>query len=272
MKKKLLIGLGSFFTLCIVAIIAAVVYFWPFIKTFNPSLITYSNIKSLYIWAVMDDAQKTERSQDIDRHLSQKIQDYVQVEIRDFTEDEKIQIESGEKTKTEVIAQIITENTQKPDTTVPPVGETEVTPDVAEPVKPDNNNSTNAAPKETADEIVARHITILYGYHSDFEGRVAALATSARNWMHVYKKAHPGITWRDAKVATMQHFMDTATAIENECYAQVDKQILALENDLKAIGADLSVVATVRDAAYNEMDIRKSKIVAEGTEKMNKPD
>ncbi len=87
--------------------------------------------------------------------------------------------------------------------------------------------------------------------------------------MHAYKKANPGITWRDAKIATMNNLMSEATKIENDCYAKVDAQILALEKDLKAIKADTSVVSTVKTAAYNEMEVRKSKIVAEGQAELN---
>lgn len=292
MKKKILMGLGIFFAIITAALIALVIYFWPFIQSLNPSLLTYSNVKALYMGLTMTDEQKDARLKEIDDKLSEEIKQYVSVEIRDFTEEEKQQIERGEKTKTEIIAQIITEATQKdnptdvttpeppnPETTTP---EIEVEPDnpnnpqgtiqtqPTQPTKPADTKPADTKPKaETADEIVARHISELYKHHNDFEGRVLALKERARAYMHAYKKANPDVSWRDAKLATMNNLMSEATKIENDCYAKVDAQIAALEKDLKAIKADTSVVSTVKTAAYNEMEVRKSKIVSEGQAELN---
>lgn len=269
MKKKILIVLGAVTMAALIAAGVVVVKFWPIISALDPSLITMSNIKAAYMALTMDDQTKDERLQELDNGLSEDIKSYVNTQIRDFTEEEKQQIESGEKSKTEIIAQIITESVNGEN--VPEKDDDKIDNNVDS----DNNkkqensqvadkNQTEQQKKDTSDEIVAKHIATLYQYHSEFEGRVAALKERARAYMNAYKKAHPDITWRDAKIATMNNLMSEATRIENECYAKVDAEIAALEKELKSIGADTSVVSTVKTAAYNEMEVRKSKIAAEG--------
>lgn len=282
MKKKILAGLGIFFGLIVVAIVAAVIYFWPFLKTINPELISFSNIKALYIAFTQDEETVNAQLRDIDDKRSEEIKEYVSMDIRDFTEEELERIEKGETTKTQVVAQIIAESATENTNTAPENGNETVNDaennqnsenggNVANGENNDNSSSAaQVAPKETADQIVARHIANLYAYYGEFEGRVNNLASTAKSWLHAYKKAHPGITWHDAKVATMQHFMDTATQIENDCYAKVDAEIASMEQELIAIGADLSVVKTVRESAYSEIELKKSQIVKQGMAKMNK--
>ncbi len=262
MKKKLLIILGSISAVLGVAIAVAIIYAMPYIKTINPSLITWSNIKSLYMGVTSSQEQLDQKLKDGDDVFAEKIKNHVDIAIRDFTQEELAQVESGEKTKTEIVAEIIT--TEHGNTSTTP-DDNSNTPDNKE-----NNNTTPVTKTETSDEIVARHIANLYAYHNEFEGRLAALESTVRNYLHAYKRANPNITWHDAKVATLQKFINDATAIETDCYARVDGEIELLRADLKAIGADLSVVDVVRDAAYNEMDLRKAKIVNEGTAKLNK--
>ena len=295
MKKKLFIALGTICWLAFVAAVAVVIYFWPLVKSALP-MVTVSNVKVLYNALTTDQETSDLKIKENDQKFSEGIKDYIEMDIRDFTEDELKRIESGEVTQTQLLAQIIAEsvNDEKPTEEVGEIidnleANEEVNDeqqDVARPQDdeeaPDLNDTPEKEPdetrkepeikKETADQIVARHVAALYELHSEFESRVGALATNAQHWMWAYKKTNPGITWKDAKVATMQHYIDTANAIESECYAKVDAQIEALRQDLKAIGADLSIVKTVADSAYNEMDIRKAKIVQEGTAKMNKDD
>ncbi len=153
MKKKILMGLGIFFGIVVALIVAVVIYFWPIVRAFNPSLITYSNIKAVYIALTMDDAQKEERLKEIDDNLSEEIKNYVSVEIRDFTEEEKQLIASGEKTKTEIIAQIITEATKPKDevveitTEAPPVVNNEQIPNTEKPTEKPTENPPRRKPK-----------------------------------------------------------------------------------------------------------------------------
>ncbi len=272
MKKKILIALGVVTTAVLAIAVALVIKFWPIISALDPSLITMSNIKAAYMAFTMDDQTKDERLKELDDGLSDDIKSYVNTEIRDFTEEEKEQIENGEKSKTEIIAQIITEslnaNTSNNETT-DEKNDVSLDERKEDSVKENDTKQEVVEKKDNSDEIVAKHIANLYQYHSEFEGRVSALKERARAYMNAYKKAHPDITWRDAKIATMNNLMSEATRIENECYAKVDAEIAALEKDLKAIGADTSVVSTVKTAAYNEMEVRKSKIAAEGRAELN---
>ena len=284
MKKKLLILLGTLYTLALVAVAAVMIYFWSYISAIDWSIVNMSNIKALYQGLTESPEVTSEKKKQIDSERSEEIRNYVNMELRDFTDEEKQQIESGEKTQTQILAQIITETVeekaQQEEKPQPEENEKPATyGDEVTSQKPDSENpDTQETPKpqekpkpqgETAEQIVARHVSKLYAIQGEFEGRVASLAGSASNWVKAYKKANPNITWRDAKVAGVQHFSGTASQIENECYARVDAQIAKLIADLKAIGADTSIASTIKSTAYAEMDARKAQIVQQGYAKLN---
>ena len=290
MKKKLLILLGTLYTLALVAVAAVVIYFWSYISAIDWSIVNSSNIRALYQGLTESPEVTMEKKKQLDSERSEEIRNYVNMELRDFTDEEKQQIDSGEKTQTQILAQIITETVEgktqqeeKPQSEEKPDTDTDNTtsekPDAVKTEKPqvkDEKPKDTVKPQEkpkpqgeTAEQIVARHVSKLYAIQGEFEGRVASLAGSASNWVKAYKKANPGITWRDAKVAGVQHFSGTASQIENECYARVDAQISKLVAELKAIGADTSIASTIKSTAYAEMDARKAQIVQQGYAKLN---
>ncbi len=272
MKKKLLKitlkVLGVILALLLVAIIGLVIYFWPFISSVDWSIVNSSNIKALYMAYTNDSEKLMEKEKELDDKRAEDIKNYVSVEIRDFTEDELKQIESGEKTKTQIVAQIIAENVANEENATENTAQQVPGEQNGEVANPEPKPQDTSKPKtETADAIVARHIANLYTIQGEFEARVNSLAGSVKNWTHAYVKSQ-GVTWKDAKLAAVQHFTGSASAIETDCYARVDAEIAALKKDLEAIGADLSIVETVRKSAYNEMEIKKAKIVQEGTAKV----
>ena len=260
---------GILLAIILVGVIAAVIYFWPFLSSLDWSVVTPDNIKALYVAFTNDADTLAENQKVLDEKRAEDIKNYVSVEVRDFTEEELKQIESGERTQTEIVAQIITESVELEEPTevvsapVTNNGETAPEQTPAPPV------AERPVIKESADVIVARHIANLYNIQKEFEGRVSSLAASVKNWTHAYYKT-ANVSWRDAKVAAVKHFSSTASQIEQDCYARVDVEIAALENDLKAIGADLSIVSVVRESAYKEMELKKAQIVNEGTTKLNK--
>lgn len=289
MKKKLLIILGVLYTLVIAAVVACVIYFWSYISAVDWKLVNPSNIKALYQGLTESPEVTAERKKQLDSERSDKIKEYINLELREYTEEEKRQIESGEKSETQILAQIIAEATDKNEQEEAPtqeytekepvVDEDELAPEKPqknEPVKdekPQKNNKVEevATPQgETAEQIVARHVSVLYVIQGDFEGRVTSLAASVKNWTAAYRNAHPGMTWREAKIAAVEYFSGTASAIEKECYAKVDSQVELLKSELKAIGADTSIASTIKSTAYSEMEARKAQIVQEGYAKLNK--
>lgn len=279
MKKILLIVLGSFYTLAIVATVALCIHFWSYISAVDFSLITPSNIKALYQGLTEAPEVTAEKKKQLDSERSNEIKEYINIDIREYTEEEKKQIESGEKTETEILAQIITETVEKNNTEtngendgevsnendVKPEGEKVDNNEVKVPVVNDNKKAEEPqVPRETAEQIVARYVSQLYAIQGEFEGRISALASSVKNWTAAYYRSHPGIRYREAKVAAVEYFSGTASGIERECYARVDAQMAQLKKDLEAIGADTSIVETVKSTAYAEMENRKAQIVQEG--------
>lgn len=248
MKKKILIGTAIFLGIILIAAAAITVWQWR-------------NIKALYIAATTEEEVIDEKLRESDDKYAEDVKVYLSDSVRDFTDEELMQIESGEKSKTEILAKIISEG----------VGAESSAGNEG------NNNSTGSAPHEnanssqpaeTAEQIVARHVSNLYAYQSDFEGRINALAGTVKAYMHSYKAANPSISWHDAKVVTVQRYMSSATSIESECYSKVDAEIAQLRAELKAIGADTSIADTVASSAENQMALKKSKIMSQYMSKM----
>lgn len=283
MKKKLLIGLGAFYTLALVAVVAVMIYFWSYISAIDFGLITPSNIRALYQGLTEAPEVTAEKKKQLDSERSNEIKEYINIDIREYTEEEKKQIESGEKSETQILAEIISETVEKNNQTVSPdntqTDNTQTDNTVQDDKKPQENKPEEVKPDdqnvskpvepqkpqgETAEQIVARHVSALYAIQGEFEGRISALAGSVRNWATAYYKANArskGLTWRDAKVAAVEHFSGTASQIETECYARVDAQMAKLKSELQAIGASTSIVSTVKSTAYAEMEARKAQIV-----------
>lgn len=261
MKKKILVGAAVFLGIIIIAAAAVTVWQWR-------------NIKALYIAATTEETVIDEKLRENEEKYAEDVKGYLKDNIRDFTEEELKQIENGEKSKTEVLAKIISETMDK-ESSADNSGKQNVSgadssgQSVSVPGSEGNTPKPQPPQKtETAEQIVARHVSNLYAYQSDFEGRINALAGTVKAYMHSYKAANPGISWNDAKVATVQRYMSTATSIESECYAKVDNEVAQLRAELKAIGADTSIADTVAASAENQMALKKSKIMSQYMNKM----
>lgn len=245
MGKKILIGVAIFLGIVIIAVASVTVWQWR-------------NIKALYIAATNDEDTISEKLKENDEKFANEVKDYLKENIRDFTDEEVEQIEKGDATKTEVLAKIISESVAENGS----LGSTAV----------DSAGGQSSAHSETSEQIVARHVANLYAYQSEFESKVNSLAATVTSYMHSYKATHPNITWRDAKVATVQHYMSSATSIESECYSKVDNEVALLRSELKAIGADMSIADKVAESAENQMELKKSKLMSQYLNKMNKPE
>ena len=244
--KRILIGIAIFFGVIIIAAAALTIWQW-------------SNIRAFYHGWVTDEETLKQEAREEDERLSEEIKNALEMDIRDFTEEELAMIESGEKTRTEIIAAIIAESATDS------VNNDEQGVNAEGPALPETQQKPA---QETSDQIVARHVAQLTAYQSEFEGRVSALAGNAESFARSYMAAHPEATKRDAQVAAMQQYMSSASSIESECYAKVDAVIASLRADLKAIGADASIADTVAASAEKQMEIKKSQIMSQYKSKL----
>ncbi len=250
--KRILIGIAVFLGIVIVVVGIVVAVQWR-------------NIKALYIGMTTDNETLNEMMAENDEKYSSEVQDYLSGSIRDFTDEELAQIASGEKTKLDILAGIISETYGESAAAENESENGEVSTSGS---SSSSNSSSLYSSSETADAIVAKHVSNLYAYQSEFEGRVSALASSVTAYTHSYKATHPDSTWREAKAAAVTKYIGQATSIESECYAKVDSEIAALRSDLKAIGADTAIADQVAAAAETQMELKKSSIMSQYTSKM----
>jgi hypothetical protein len=260
LKKKILMGISIFLGIVVVAAASLTLWQWK-------------NIKALYIAFTTDEDELNKQLADSNDKFADDVKDYLSDSIRDFTDEELSQIESGEKTKIDILAQIISESVYDSDK-----NEQENTSSISDnnsTASPNTNgqsssqNNVTDTKTETADQIVARHVANLYSYQNQFKAETNALAASAKAYVNSYKATHPDVSWHDAKVATVQNLMSSATSIESSCYSKVNSEIAQLRSELKAIGADTSIADTVEASANNQIEMQKSAFISQYKNKMS---
>ena len=194
--------------------------------------------------------------------LVENVNEYMQKPLREMTEEEKAKIESGESTANEIYQQMFEEKINE--TANPEKNQT----------SSDNNHDTNnetvtqgkkpqsGAPSTntqsstpTKDLLVSQAMVDLYALQTQFNARAEATIMDGGNYYMSIRK-HPQDA--EARAQTISYFTPTVRGIESECDAKVEKIILQLESDLKSIGADTSICATIRATYANEKQLKLS--------------
>ena len=170
--------------------------------------------------------------------------------IRDYTEEEKALIERGEASEKEILAKIIAEQggwitpaSASGDGQIEAGGSSSQTQD------------SGSEPTKSADTIISGYVAQLYA----MEGRYLASIDG------VLDRAYAEY------VSTAKHNQDTAAmtavgakyiteiySLESSCDAEVNTLLDSLKAELTAIGADTSIIGTIRSAYNNEKQLKRS--------------
>ncbi len=201
--------------------------------------------------------------------LVEDVNEYMEKPLREMTAEEKEQIASGKTTVNEIYQKMFEEKiketegkeSEKPQTngekTPDEKGETGNKVPGKEEGKPQGGNaSENTAPSTpTKDLLVSQAMVDLYALQTQFNARAEATIIDGGNYYMSIRK-HPQDA--EARAQTISYFTPTVRGIESECDAKVEEIILQLESDLKSIGADTSICATIRTTYANEKQLKLS--------------
>ena len=196
--------------------------------------------------------------------LVDNVNEFMEKPLREMTEEEKAKIESGETTANEIYQQLFEEKINGTDGVTENQSQTtaEKAPDTKNETDGKGNNQQSTAPSANSgnsipskDLLVSEAMVKLYVLQNEFNARAEATIKDGANYYLSIRK-HPQDP--EARAQTISYFTPTVRGIESDCDAKVDAVILKLESDLKSIGADTSICATIRATYANEKQLKLS--------------
>lgn len=196
--------------------------------------------------------QLMEQISENDKALKSELESHLTGSFREFTEEEKQQIANGEASEKEILAKIIAE---KGGWQFAP-GETQNgLPTQAPQETPDAPANASQPSEKNADDIISGYVAQLYA----MEGRYLAsidgvLARAYAEYVSTAK--HNDDTAAQAAVGAK--YIGEIYSLEASCDGEVNTLLNSMKADLTAIGADTSVLATIRSAYNNEKQLKRS--------------
>lgn len=119
--------------------------------------------------------------------------------------------------------------------------------------KSENNLSTEL--DEKADELIGDKVIELYSLKAYYLGQLGQLEATVRREYGALPEAKKNLIGK--KELAAKH-IGTANALLSQCDAKVSELLSALQSDLRDIGADTSIIKTIRDAYENEKALKKA--------------
>lgn len=176
-----------------------------------------------------------------DSELKKELETHLNQTYREYTEEEKRQIESGEVSEKEVLAKIIAE---KSAADVPEENE--------QYGPPAPQQSTSA---QSSEKIINKYVSQLYSmegrYIASIEGVISrAYAEYVSTAKHNDDKA--------AMASVGAKYIGEIYSLEASCDSEVNSLLASMKSELDAIGADTSIIGTIRSAYNNEKQLKRS--------------
>lgn len=192
------------------------------------------NIESILMGVAQNSEQIEKKRNENQETLVGNVNDYMDTPAREMTEEEIGQIERGETTAAEVYQKIFEEKNKETENTVP-----------EQPV-PDTKDK---------DRIISQYMSELYMLQNEYTAKAEATIAHGASYYESIKK-HP----QDAvaRANTIAKFTSVVRNLEKECDSEVESVIKNMTADLTAIGADTSIIASVRATYANEKQLKLS--------------
>ena len=227
--KKILKITGIVFAVLLV--VAASIGFWQ-----------RDNITA-FVDALKNDSGKiAEKIAENDKELKSELETYLGEGYREYTEEEKAQIESGEVSEKEVLAKIIAEKSA--------AGVNNA--DNEQPAQSVSSPTQNTANTE---KIINRYVSELYSMESRYMSNIeGVLARAHAEYVSIAK--HEKDMAALSSVGTK--YIKEIYALEAQCDAEVESLLAKLKTELTSAGADTSIIDTMRSAYKNEKQLKRS--------------
>lgn len=180
--------------------------------------------------------------------LVEKVNGYLDEKLREPTEEEKKQIESGELQLPELYTGIFSERNEKAYSYDSEKEEFVETP---------NENYISPEKKSDTDAIVSKYMSQLYALQSSFTAQAESLIAQGKSYYESLVE-NGGKDSASARAETISHFTSAVRGVQARCDSSVEKVCANLKAELEAVGADTSIVKTVKKTYENEKQLKLS--------------
>ena len=215
----------------------------------------WNNIKSIYIGLNESSEEIARRRVENQIEMVEKIDEYLDTDVRELTSEEKEKIKSGEVAVEEVYKEIFEEknkelkeersNQSKSDKTDASSSSDSKTP-----------SSDKKTEKKSKDEIITYYVAELYALQSKYTARAESTIKDGARYYENLKRA--GKDKSTARAETITHYTSIVRNIESECDKNVETLIAKLEKELEAIGENTDITGTIREAYETEKQLKLS--------------
>ncbi len=194
----------------------------------------WKNIQSIMLGVKEESREIAKRRNDNQTKLVEDINTYMDEPVREMTEEEKRQVEEGKTSLSDVYQKIFEEKKESLEK---------------------NEQNTTANNSLAKDEIISRYMAELYRLQNEFTARAEVTIKQGASYYESIK-AHS----QDpvARSKTIAHFTPVVRGMESECDAKVEKVISSLKTELEKIGADTTILASIRATYANEKQLKLS--------------
>lgn len=188
----------------------------------------WKNIESILMGVSHNSEQIEQKRNENQETLVGDINNYMDIPARDMTEEEISQIERGETTVTEVYQKIFEEK-------IP-------------------TEQGVSAPKDK-DRIISQYMAELYKLQNEYTAKAEATIAEGAHYYESIKKHPQDAT---ARASTITKFTSVVRNLEKECDSKVETVIKKMTDNLTGIGADTSIVESIRATYANEKRLKLS--------------
>ena len=245
--KKKHKGLKIFLIILGVIVIAAAVF----------AIFQWNNIKALTYYLSYSKEKIADMSAQNEQAIAEAMSKVPDIIIRDLTEEERQKLRSEELSPDDVI-ELIIEDASIPLSAEPYGGDSQADDSQAA----DSQVVDSQAIDSQAADSQARLAELLAGIYvlrASFLGNLENLKSSAIAEYRALPSDGRGIS---AKLDLGLKYMGLANGLEGECDARMDALLAEIEDELRAIDGDLSLVSDIRSIYSSEKSIRKAEYLS----------
>lgn len=215
------------------------------------------SVAALYIWqksnieAVMDAAKYSgddiqQQIADSKLDVESELEQYDVVGLRDFTFEEEEQIRRGQLSVEEAVAKIM-EESGVADYAAASDGNSSSLSNGGS--SADGSTADNKASSQKSEKaVLTKYTTELYALKATYLGKIGNLIDEAK------ADRQSGTSTK----ALVSKYLGRAASLEKEADSQVEALLSELKTELNSMGADTSIIDTMRSAYENEKKLKKS--------------
>lgn len=240
MKKRYIV-------LCAAVLIIGALCFWQ-----------QNNIKALFIFAANNSEQTEKLIQENKNKVSEVIEKYPDASVRELTQEEEEKIANGEMSVSEAADMLISEANEKSgsvNSTSGKSGQTSGSKNTSGVGSGSEANPSASSTKSKESAVIQRYTAELYSMKAYYTGQLSQIEGKARAEYSAMSAAEKKNL---SKAAFVGKYAGYATSLMGECDGKVNSLLASMKDELKALGGDLSIITTIKQAYEGEKAARKA--------------